>query len=412
MRDTHIKELVLCQSRQSGKSVFLEFACIYYMLQGNANIIYICPQFSQCRKVYKDLVKILTPTGLVKSANSSTLQIEIDNDSSISFFSAESPNAIRGNSARKLLVIDECAFCPDTTSDGQDFFNSIVMPVTKAYRPKIIYASTPLNKGSFFHKKFLDGQKKTYMYEGTLKHNRTYTIKADIYADSLLTADEIQEIKDSIPEASFKREFLCEFMSDGLSAFSDYDDKFTLNGQPDWNHAPLWVSVDFHSVGADSTVLSVINMNNDVWQYTIKGSLDSQYAQIAAYVDKCKKLVIAYMESNSIGSVMCNEIKKRCKQRSKIVEWNTTNESKETQVGLLQTLLSRDEIHFESANKTLKGQFDTFTYTVTKSRKISYAAIAGQHDDAVLSLMIGMQAKNDYGYSNGNNFVFIKSRTR
>ena len=94
------------------------------------------------------------------------------------------------------------------------------------------------------------------------------------------------------------------------------------------------------------------------------------------------------------------------------MEWNTTNESKETQVGLLQTLLSRDEIHFEATNKTLKAQLDTFTYTVTKSRKISYAAIAGQHDDAVLSLMIGMQAKNDYGYSNGNNFVFIKSRTR
>lgn len=396
-------ELVLAWSRQSGKSVFLEFCCIYWLLKRWANIGYITPQFAHSRKVYSDITRILEPTGLIKTANASTLQIELINGNRLSFFSAESPTAIRGNSFRGLVVVDEAAFVNDTTSDGQDFFNSILMPTCKAYRPKIIYASTPLAKSGTFYNKFMKGQGE----HPRDASNKVYSIKATIYDDSLVTENEIQNIKDSIPEASFEREFMVEFMDNALSAFSDYTDKFTLNKQIDFNQ-PLWIGVDFHSVGSDSTILTLINKDNDVWQYEIKGGLDSQYRQIADIVDKCKKLVIAYMESNSIGEVMLNEVKKLTKQRSKVIEWCTTNDSKETQVGLVQTLITKDMMHFEENNKQLKNQLDVFGYSISKTKKITYAALSGQHDDRVLSLMIATQAKEDYAYSGGNNIVFIK----
>ena len=398
------KELVLAWSRQSGKSVFLEFCCIYFLLKKWANIGYITPQFAHSRKVYSDIIKILEPTGLIKTANASTLQIELINGNRLSFFSAESPTAIRGNSFRGLVVVDEAAFVNDTTSDGQDFFNSILMPTCKAYKPKVIYASTPLAKSGTFYTKFMRGQEG---HPHTDTPNKVYSIKATIYDDSLITAEEIEEIKNSIPEASFQREFMVEFMDNAMSAFTDYTDKFTLKKQIDFNQ-PLWIGVDFHSVGSDSTIVSLINTDNDVWQIEIKGGLDAQYRQIANILDKCKKLVIAYMESNSIGEVMLNEVKKLTKQRSKIIEWCTTNESKEIQVGLVQTHLTKDMMHFEESNKQLKNQFDTFGYSISKTRKITYAALSGHHDDRVLSLMIAMQSKEDYAYSGGSNIVFIK----
>ena len=401
---TKCKELVLAWSRQSGKSVFLEFCCIYFLLKKWANIGYITPQFAHSRKVYSDIIKILEPTGLIKTANASTLQIELINGNRLSFFSAESPTAIRGNSFRGLVVVDEAAFINDTTSDGQDFFNSILMPTCKAYKPKVIYASTPLAKSGTFYTKFMRGQEG---HPHTDTPNKVYSIKATIYDDSLITAEEIEEIKNSIPEASFQREFMVEFMDNAMSAFTDYTDKFTLKKQIDFNQ-PLWIGVDFHSVGSDSTIVSLINTDNDVWQIEIKGGLDAQYRQIANILDKCKKLVIAYMESNSIGEVMLNEVKKLTKQRSKIIEWCTTNESKEIQVGLVQTHLTKDMMHFEENNKQLKNQFDTFGYAISKTRKITYAALSGHHDDRVLSLMIAMQAKEDYAYSGGSNIVFIK----
>ena len=398
------KELVLAWSRQSGKSVFLEFCCIYFLLKKWANIGYITPQFAHSRKVYSDIIKILEPTGLIKTANASTLQIELINGNRLSFFSAESPTAIRGNSFRGLVVVDEAAFVNDTTSDGQDFFNSILMPTCKAYKPKVIYASTPLAKSGTFYTKFMRGQEG---HPHTETPNKVYSIKATIYDDSLITAEEIEEIKNSIPEASFQREFMVEFMDNAMSAFTDYTDKFTLKKPIDFNQQ-LWIGVDFHSVGSDSTIVSLINADNDVWQIEIKGGLDAQYRQIANILDKCKKLVIAYMESNSIGEVMLNEVKKLTKQRSKVIEWCTTNESKEIQVGLVQTHLTKDMMHFEESNKQLKNQFDTFGYSISKTRKITYAALSGHHDDRVLSLMIAMQAKEDYAYSGGSNIVFIK----
>lgn len=398
------KELVLAWSRQSGKSVFLEFCCIYFLLKKWANIGYITPQFAHSRKVYSDIIKILEPTGLIKTANASTLQIELINGNRLSFFSAESPTAIRGNSFRGLVVVDEAAFINDTTSDGQDFFNSILMPTCKSYKPKLIYASTPLAKSGTFYTKFMRGQEG---HPHTDTPNKVYSIKATIYDDSLITAEEIEEIKNSIPEASFQREFMVEFMDNAMSAFTDYTDKFTLKKQIDFNQ-PLWIGVDFHSVGSDSTIVSLINADNDVWQIEIKGGLDAQYRQIANILDKCKKLTIAYLESNSIGQVMLNEVKKITKQKSKIIEWCTTNESKEIQVGLVQTHLTKDMMHFEESNKQLKNQFDTFGYSISKTRKITYAALSGHHDDRVLSLMIAMQAKEDYAYSGGSNIVFIK----
>ena len=401
---TKCKELVLAWSRQSGKSVFLEFCCIYFLLKKWANIGYITPQFAHSRKVYSDIIKILEPTGLIKTANASTLQIELINGNRLSFFSAESPTAIRGNSFRGLVVVDEAAFINDTTSDGQDFFNSILMPTCKSYKPKLIYASTPLAKSGTFYTKFMRGQEG---HPHTDTPNKVYSIKATIYDDSLITAEEIEEIKNSIPEASFQREFMVEFMDNAMSAFTDYTDKFTLKKQIDFNQ-PLWIGVDFHSVGSDSTIVSLINSDNDVWQIEIKGGLDAQYRQIANILDKCKKLITAYLESNSIGQVMLNEVKKLTKQKSKIIEWCTTNESKEIQVGLVQTHLTKDMMHFEENNKQLKNQFDTFGYSISKTRKITYAALSGHHDDRVLSLMIAMQAKEDYAYSGGSNIVFIK----
>ena len=398
------KELVLAWSRQSGKSVFLEFCCIYFLLKKWANIGYITPQFAHSRKVYSDIIKILEPTGLIKTANASTLQIELINGNRLSFFSAESPTAIRGNSFRGLVAVDAAAFINDTTSDGQDFFNSILMPTCKSYKPKLIYASTPLAKSGTFYTKFMRGQEG---HPHTDTPNKVYSIKATIYDDSLITAEEIEEIKNSIPEASFKREFMVEFMDNAMSAFTDYTDKFTLKKQIDFNQ-PLWIGVDFHSVGSDSTIVSLINSDNDVWQIEIKGGLDAQYRQIANILDKCKKLITAYLESNSIGQVMLNEVKKLTKQKSKIIEWCTTNESKEIQVGLVQTHLTKDMMHFEENNKQLKNQFDTFGYSISKTRKITYAALSGHHDDRVLSLMIAMQAKEDYAYSGGSNIVFIK----
>ena len=200
---------------------------------------------------------------------------------------------------------------------------------------------------------------------------------------------------------------MVEFMDNALSAFSDYTDKFTLNKQIDFNQ-PLWAAIDFSSVGTDKTIITFQNENNDTWQYEITGTLDTKYNKLSEIINKCNKLVICYCESNGVGEPMINSLKKLVRNKSKLIEFTTTNETKQNQVSLLQALLDKDIVHFEEKNNVLKNQFDTFAYAISKTKKITYSALPSFHDDNVLSLMICTQAREDYQWSNGNNIVFIK----
>ena len=399
-----VNEVVACMSRQSGKSIIAEVLCIEYLFKRQSRIGYIVPTFSHARKVYSEICAILPPE-YVKSSNGTTLTIETIVGGKLQFFSAESPVALRGQTFAGLLIVDECAFISDTTAQGEDFFGSILFATRKAKHPKTLYISTPRGKQGFFYNKYMKG-----LEPHTNGINKVVSLVSTIYDDDLITKEEIKEIKESISDTSFRQEFLCEFLDSGLSAFSSYEDRFTIRKSINFNE-PLWASVDFSSVGEDKTILTLMNRDCDVWQYEIGGSLDNKYKGISDILNKCSKLVIAYMESNSIGSVMINEVKKLTKQKGKIIEWTTTNESKENQVGYVQTMIDKDMIHFEENNTQLKTQFGVFTFAISKSRKVTYAAMAGWHDDRVLSLMMCSQAKEDYAYSGSSNMIFIKSPT-
>ena len=69
LHDKDVKYMVLVWSRQSGKSVFAEIACIEALCNPNKFSAYITPQYKHGEKVYEELVKYLEPTGLIKRKN-------------------------------------------------------------------------------------------------------------------------------------------------------------------------------------------------------------------------------------------------------------------------------------------------------------------------------------------------------
>ena len=112
-----------------------------------------------------------------------------------------------------------------------------------------------------------------------------------------------------------------------------------------------------------------------------------------------------------MGIVMLNEIQKRMKKnKSKIKEWTTSASTKNPMIALLQTAIANGDIWFDDDNKVMYSELGTFTYIVSKAQKISYAAKAGFHDDRVMSCAMALQAKEDYPYSGGSNYSFIRTR--
>lgn len=366
---------------------------IEYLCKKNVFNAYISPTFSQGKKVFAELVQLLDGTGIVKKANAADLKIESTYGSTLKFFSMESPTSIRGNTVSGLLVMDEAAFFPIQLPSGEDPYYNVIFPIIKARKPKVLVISTPNGRQGMYYDLYL----KAFNNEVGYKQ-----ITASIYDDDLISPEEIEELKRGYPPLAFKQEFEVEFLDNALTVFPNFESCF--DGK--YNGGKCWIGIDPSSVGEDNTIVSVINQDNMVRQHKIDGTLDQKYDKIARLINEYNP-VATYIENNSIGEVMANEIRKKLRRKSNFYTFATTNESKKQYISLLAVDIANNEIHFEEDNRLLYSELSTFTFKLTKSGNITYAARDGYHDDTVTSLGICLQCREDFKYIgiNRNNFV-------
>ena len=395
----NIKEIVMNFSRQSGKTTMAEILLIETMIKKKCTCAYLSPDYSQGKKVYREIVGLLNQTNLISKKNSSDLTLELINGSYLQFFTAKNPTAIRGNTISGLLVIDEAAYIPETTPDGQLLWSMVIQPITKAKKPKILFISTPNGKQGMFYDKYLEG----------LTSQTTKTVECNIYTDSTISAEAIEELKANTPPLAWRQEFLCEFLDSALTVFEGFENQFIDYQSVRWSNR-MYIGVDLSANGEDNTIVTKTD-GRYVQQYLIQGTLDSKYRQIAEIINQEKNLVMAYLENNGIGEVMINEIRKYVIQKNKLVYYTTTNDNKAENVGNLQLKISQNDIFFNNQDKELYQELAVFTYRISKqTRRITYAAKEPYHDDRIMSLMMALQAKEDYPYSGGSNYSFIRTR--
>ena len=385
----------------SGKTVLAEIMLIEYLCKQYTFNAYISPTYSQGRKVYKELVDLLEPTGIIKKANATTLTIETIYKSTFQAFSMDSPNSIRGYTVSGILVMDECSFFPDTLTDGSDPWSSVVMPITKARKPKVLAISTPKGKRGFWynmHLKAIEGEK------------GYREIEATIFDDSLVSDEEIEEIKKSVSPLAFKEEFLVEFLDSSLTFFIGFENCFT-----DYTfneREKCWIGVDLSSTGEDATVVTLVNESMQVKQHIIEGNLDVKYNKIANIINKTPNLVAAYLENNGVGAPMIDQIRKLVHHKNKLYDWTTTNSTKEEIVSDLAVKIANKEIKFNNEDGGLFAELGSFIVKYTKTGRMQFEGANGSHDDRVLSLCMALRCHNDFQYKPINKGNFIRTKAK
>ena len=398
IHDEKCRFLIARWSRQCGKTIFAEIMMIEYLCKNKLFSAYISPTFAQGKKVYSELVQLLDGTGIISKANAQDLKIESTYGSTLKFFSMESPTSIRGNTISGLLVMDEAAFFPSQLTDGSDPYYNVIFPIIKARKPKVLVISTPNGKQGMYYDLYLKA------YNGEKGYRQ---ITATIYDDDLITNEEIEELKRGYPPLAWQQEFEVEFLDNALTVFPGYTECFDRTYTSD----KCWIAIDPSSVGDDNTILTVINTRNEVRQHKIDGSLDQKYDKLANLINKYNP-VATYIEDNSIGAVMANEIRKKLIRKSNFYEFKTTNETKKDYISLISVAVANREIHFEQDNTLLYSEMGTFSFKLTKTGTVTYAAIPGKHDDTVTSLGIAMQCKEDHKYTGQNNNMFVRSNNK
>lgn len=371
---------------------------IEYLCKKNTFNAYISPTFAQGKKVFSELMQLLDGTGIVTKANAQDLKIETVYGSTLKFFSMESPTSIRGNTISGILVLDEAAFFPVQLSDGSDPYYNVIFPIIKARRPKVLVISTPNGKQGMFHDLYMNA------YNGEKGYRE---LTATIYDDKLISPEEIEELKRGYPPLAWQQEFMVEFLDNALTVFPGFSDCF--DGK--FSGGKCWIGIDPSSVGEDNTILTVINDKNEVRQHKIDGTLDVKYDNIAKLINKYNP-VATYIENNSIGEVMANEIKKKLAKKSNFYSFATTNESKKDYISILSVDIANHQIHFEEDNRLLYSELSTFTFKLTKAGNITYAARDGFHDDTVTSLGICLQCREDFKYAGRPNINFALTKSK
>jgi hypothetical protein len=281
---------------------------------------------------------------------------------------------------------------------GEDPYYNVIYPIIKARKPKVLVISTPNGRQGMYYDLYL----KAFNEEKGYKQ-----ITASIYDDDLITKEEIEDLKRGYPPLAFQQEFEVQFLDNALTVFPNFETCFDGH----FEKGKCWIGIDPSSVGEDNTILSVINQDKQVRQFKVDGSLDQKYDKLARLINELNP-VATYIENNSIGEVMANEIKKKLKRKSNFYTFTTTNETKKQYISLLAVAIANNQIHFEVENKLLFSELSTFTFKLTKGGNITYAARDGYHDDTVTSLGICLQCREDFQYKSINKDNFIRSNIK
>ena len=361
---------VACVGRQYGKSLMAMNLVLYWGINhGPSKILWVSPVYSQTDKVQKELMQAIGSSGIVKSCNYSSNEIQLKNGTIIYFRSAERYDNIRGMTC-DYGVIDEAAFCKD------EAWTEAIKPVFLVRGKKVLFISTPKGK-NWFHNLFQLGQSNDY------PNYKSYT--GTSYETPYIEPSEIDDAKRTLPKAVFEQEYLAKFIDSGGEVFQNLD-KNTFSQWPR-QQGKIFCGIDL-AKQEDYTVATFMDAKGQVVEVYRNSQLEwtTMVNDIMQLIRKWNATVM--IEVNSIGDVIFELIKKQWQDTHPFV---TTSKSKNEIIeGLILDMNETNiTIPSEALFPALWSELNTFTYEYNpKTRSIRYGHPSGLHDDTVISLAI------------------------
>ena len=382
---------VVKSRRQTGKSITIETVLMFFSINkaGSCNIV-ISPTLGQGRKMFKEIKNALQNLPLFKSANGTTLEIELTNGSSILFKSAEQSDGLRGNTVTGILCIDECAYIKDEIVYS-------CLPFVDANKSPVLIVSTPLFKNGVYYDFYMNGVNGVEGFHG-------YDI-CDYDTSALLSNERLEMYRQSVSSQIFRSDYLGQFITENSEIFGDL--KKLCKGVIHQSKTKV-MGVDWSTGGLDSgkdpdeTAIAIMNEFREL-EY-IEGFSDKDTNQTIDYiiskiveynVEKC------VVETNSMGRIYIDLLKRKIVQRGircQVVEFTTTNDSKREIIEDLAVHCNNSTISLID-DKKLFLQMMGFIVKKTPSGKITYESGSSNiHDDLVLALAFSLYALKQGNY--------------
>lgn len=361
------KYYILNIGRQFGKTMLgINQMLDWCINDSGCNIAWVTPIYKQGKKVFSELEKATVNSGLFEY-NQTELTVKGFN-STISFFSGERPDNIRGNTF-DYLIIDEYAFT------REELWSEVLSATVLVKGKKVLFISTPKGKNHFYKLSLQPNYDDRYKY-----------FHFTSYDTPFINALDLEERKRSLPAHVFKQEYLAEFIDNSSGLFANVRDCISVPTKSNKYFGGLDIGR-----ADDYTVLTIVNENNQTvfcerWR-------QDEWTRI---IDKVANIIneyraTTYVEVNNQGDVFYEMLQKKCKRF--IEPYITTTKTKPIMIEDLAVLFEQKNISILDI-QWLIDELEAFTYIYNQTtRNVQYSAPQGVHDDSVISLALAIQSR-------------------
>jgi hypothetical protein len=367
---------------------------------------YVAPTYTQAKSIAvvdPNMFKRYTPADICKRPfNESELRQEYFNNSVLEMKGADNIDSLRGV-GWKGVVLEEWAMM----RHGRQIWEEILEPVLRENKGWALFIFTP--KGKNFAYEYFMRAKQDLTGDWFYSH-------LPASKSGLISPDELEKARKSMPERLYAQEFECSFLEDASSVFHGVDHCVGGGTEEPIPGQRYILGVDLGRTN-DFTVLTTIRQStNHVvdFQRFSETSWSIQKEKIVLTAKKYNNaLIVLDATGFSAGSVIAEElldhplVKDLKMVNLQVIPFNFGNKNKRALVEKLIVAIEQRLISFPDIPELVE-ELKAFTYEVTELGTVRYTAPEGLHDDAVMSLALAVFGLGSYMYASIMNQNVIK----
>lgn len=368
---------VLSCGRRWGKTTLGMDRIIHAVLEGK-RVCWASPTYKMLNEVWRSCLGYLRPISSTISQQQHFL--EAITGGTLDMWSLDNVDALRGRKY-DMVVVDEAAMVPDL----ENGWNAVIRPTLADTKGSGWLLSTPRGHNYFWHL-FNRGMEEQY--------SDWISWRMPTCSNPYIDANEVQEMRDSLPELTARQEIDAIPVLDGGVVFRNVEN--CVIGEP---YTPSTNSIYVFGVDIgrshDWTVVTVMDIYQrrvvEIDRYTNIGFKlqQNRIESLAAKYDP--ELII--VEINNFGGPMVEDLRDR---GLPIRPFLTTNQSKKFIIETLALGFENGELLIPR-HSDLISEIQAFEITQLPAGGFRYSAAKGGHDDCVISLALAYSAVSRLG---------------
>lgn len=409
-----LTELWVACGTKFGKSVGASVGISRGVLAMHGGLFrWVAPIYSQTKIGFKYCKKILPPEPY-SDINKSDLSITIPTiDTRLEFKSGKYPEDLEGEGVHGY-ALDEAAKMQRQVYDSAKTTVSIT-------RGPIVAFSTPRGK-NWFHTKCMEAKDEM---EWAIKRGQPPSkmfITAPSTANSMVSAEAVEDARRSLPERLFRQYYMAEFIDDG-SVFAGYRDCLFGEELPVEGAVQRWFDLEYSGgtvvVGADwaktqdytvFTAFDIVTHRLVGFERFHKTKYTEAIRKLVLFCRHFADVLVVRHDKTGLGSVIDDQLAYTDLPFEGVV---FTNANKAEMVGQLITSVEHRSLNLPWWPEML-NEFEAFEVQTNAIGTMVYGATPGKHDDIISSLLLSHSALLQYSDSGADiNFIddLKKSKT-